>query len=66
MLDPEAIAEFRKLYRELYGHDLTEEEAHRRAANLLRLYEAVYGALLVEDEEDERDDKDPAAREARD
>ena len=44
MLTPEAIDEFKKLYKARFGVDLTDEEAAFRANNLVNLYEAVYGA----------------------
>jgi len=43
MLPKEAIKEFKKLYFKNYGIELSEEEAERRANNLVALYEAVYG-----------------------
>lgn len=43
MLPKEAIAEYKKLYAKNYGIELTDEEATRRANNLVALYEAVYG-----------------------
>ncbi len=43
MLPKEAIEEFKKLYVKNYGIELSDEEATRRANNLVALYGAVYG-----------------------
>ena len=43
MLPKEAIAEYKKLYAKNYGVELSDEEATRRANNLVALYQAVYG-----------------------
>ncbi|MCX6719904.1 MAG: hypothetical protein NTV36_02245 [Candidatus Staskawiczbacteria bacterium] len=43
MLPKEAIEEFKKLYAKNFGVELSDEEASRRANNLVALYEAVYG-----------------------
>jgi len=42
MLPKEAIQEFKKIYAKIYGIELTDEEASRRANNLVALYTAVY------------------------
>jgi hypothetical protein len=43
MLPKEAIQEFKRIYAKIYKVDLTDEEAARRANNLIALYKAVYG-----------------------
>ena len=43
MLPKEAINEFKKIYQRIYGMKLTDEEALKRANNLVSLYKAVYG-----------------------
>jgi len=43
MLPKEAIEEYKKLYAKHYGIELSDEEATRRADNLVALYTAVYG-----------------------
>ncbi len=43
MLPKEAIEEYKKLYAKNYGVELSDEEATRRANNLVALYMAVYG-----------------------
>lgn len=42
MLPKEAIKEFKKLYTDRFGVELNDEEASRRANNLVNLYKAVY------------------------
>ena len=46
MLPKEAIEEFKVLYKKHYGQDISDEEASRRANNLVNLYKVVY--TLVE------------------
>lgn len=43
MLPEEAIKEFKLAYKKKFGIDLSDEEARRRAQNLVNLYKAVYG-----------------------
>ena len=43
MLPKTAIEEFKKLYVKNYGIELSDEEATRRANNLVALYATVYG-----------------------
>lgn len=43
MLPQEAIEEYKKLYKQRFGVDLSNEEASFRANNLVKLYKAVYG-----------------------
>ncbi len=42
-LPTEAVKEFAKLFKQVYGIDLDEKEAALRAGNLLNLYRAVLG-----------------------
>lgn len=42
MLPKEATEEFKKLYLARFGIQLTDEEASRRANNLVSLYKFVY------------------------
>ncbi|MDE1970234.1 MAG: hypothetical protein KGI50_01525 [Patescibacteria group bacterium] len=56
VLPKEAIEEFKKLYKERYGIELSDEEASYRANNLVNLYKAVYdessfGRIKVEEKE---------------
>ena len=48
MLPKEAIKEFQRIYRQEYGVDLSEEEAERRANNLMVFYRAVLEEELPE------------------
>ena len=43
MLPKEAIKEYKEIYKRLYAVDLSDEEAGRRANNLIALYATVYG-----------------------
>lgn len=43
MLPKEAIEEFKRIYAKIYKIELSDEEATRRANNLVALYTAVYG-----------------------
>ena len=42
-LPKEAIEEFKKLYAKHYCVELSDEEARKRASNLVDLFTAVYG-----------------------
>lgn len=42
MLSAEAIKEFKKIYFEEYGEEISTEEAAKQANALLRLYKAIY------------------------
>ncbi len=44
MLPKEAIEEFKKLYKERFRVELSDEEAVFRANNLVNLYEIVHDA----------------------
>lgn len=46
LLPKEAIEEFKQIYRQEFGIDLSDEEAVRQANNLV----AFYGAVLEEDQ----------------
>jgi hypothetical protein len=43
MLPSEAIIEFKKIYVKVYGVELSDADAERRANNLVGFYAAVYG-----------------------
>lgn len=47
-LPPEAIKEFKVLYKKEFGVDLSDEEATMRANNLVGLYDAVYSPVKKE------------------
>lgn len=44
ILPKEAVEEFKRIYKKKFNVDLSDEEAVRRANNLLNLYRAVYGS----------------------
>ena len=44
MLPPEAIQEYKILYKKRFGVDLSDADASFRANNLISLYKAVLGA----------------------
>jgi len=46
MLPEAAIIQFKKIWKKLYGIELSDEEASFRANNLVALYRAVYGNRL--------------------
>lgn len=52
MLPPEAITEYKKLYKERFKVELSDEEAVLRANNLVNLYEVVWGVPTVEEPND--------------
>lgn len=43
MLPKEAIQEFKKIYKKIYGIELTNRDATNKANNLVALYKAIYG-----------------------
>lgn len=53
MLPKEAIEEFKKLYKERFKVELSDEEAAFRANNLINLYEIVRGTSLSKESEGE-------------
>lgn len=57
MLPPEAITEYKKLYKERFKVELSDEEAVLRANNLVNLYEVVMGS--TEGKENEGNNQSP-------
>jgi hypothetical protein len=53
MLPKEAIEEFKKLYKERFKVELSDEEAAFRATNLVNLYEIVRSASQGKESEGE-------------
>lgn len=43
MLPKEAVEEFKQIYKRVFNEELTDDEASRRANNLVNLYQVVYG-----------------------
>ena len=52
MLPPEAIQEFRQLYRDTFGEELDDTEASRRANRLVSLYGAIFEHLVAQPTEE--------------
>ena len=48
MISKEAIEEFKVLYKKVYGEDISDQEALKRATNLLNLYSIVYSPVKKE------------------
>ncbi len=57
MLPPEAIEEFKGLYKKRFKKDLSNEEASKRANNLVNLYKFVYIPLPETEESKARVNK---------
>ncbi|OGM99743.1 MAG: hypothetical protein A3B91_02410 [Candidatus Yanofskybacteria bacterium RIFCSPHIGHO2_02_FULL_41_29] len=51
MLPKEATEEFKVLYKKHYGQDISDEEASRRANNLVNLYKVVYSPAEPSEEQ---------------
>jgi hypothetical protein len=47
MLPENAITEYKKIYKKLYGIELTDKEARFRAEHLVGLYRTVYGNQTI-------------------
>ncbi len=45
MLPTKAIEEFKVLYKKHYGLDISDQEASRRANNLVNLYKIIYSPV---------------------
>lgn len=45
MLSEQAIEEFRVIYKNKYGKELSFEEARKQANDLIRLYKGVFPSL---------------------
>jgi hypothetical protein len=43
VLPPQAITQFKELYRKRFGEELSNAEAQRRAQRFFSLYKAVFG-----------------------
>jgi len=52
MLPPEAIQEFKQIYRDTFYEELSDAEASRRANRLVSLYGAIFDHLVVQPEEE--------------
>lgn len=45
MLPPQALQEFKQIYRKVFGEELNDAEAERRANRLLNLYGVIFDHL---------------------
>lgn len=52
MLPPEAIQEFKQLYRDTFHEELSDAEASRRANRLVSLYGAIFEHLVAQPTEE--------------
>lgn len=57
MLPPEAIVEYKKLYRKRFGVNLSDAEASFRANNLVNLYKAVLGEDVLNNNPEQQYDQ---------
>ncbi len=62
-LSQKALDEFKALCKKHFGETLGDEEAYRRASNLLRLCMAVWNHLRAEDDDDENQNSVPSCKE---
>lgn len=51
-VSPKALAEFKAIYKEQFGKDLTDQETYDKASNLLRLMDVVYRPMTKQDLEE--------------
>ena len=47
MLPPQALQEFKQIYRKVFHQDLNDAEAERRANRLLNLYGVIFEHLTT-------------------
>ena len=48
MISKEALDEFKMIWKKEFGTDISDEEALKRATNLLNLFKAVYKPIKKE------------------
>ena len=51
-IPPAALEEFKRIYKEEYGKDLSDAEAYENASKMLRLMELVYKPMTKKDYEE--------------
>lgn len=51
-ISPEALEEFKRIYKQEYGKELSDAEAYDNASMMLRLIKAVYKPMTKKDYED--------------
>ncbi len=54
---PEGLKEFKKIYKEEYGTDLTDEEANKEGSNLLNFFKLLIEIDRRNKKVKEKDDK---------
>ena len=61
MISKEALEEFKKIYKEKYGEDISDKEALDLGINLLTMFNAIYCPVKKEwlKEYEERNKKKP-------
>ena len=48
MLTKEAVEEFKKIWREEFGEDISDEKAAEEGINLLTMFDAIYRPIKKE------------------
>jgi len=64
MISKKALEEFKKIYKEEFGSDISDEEALEKATNLLNLFRVIYKPIRkdwIKDKEDTKKAVDEAA-----
>ena len=49
MISEKQLAEYKKIYKERFGKDITDQEALKQATKLLRLVEITYKPITVDE-----------------
>jgi hypothetical protein len=49
MLSPQALQEFKEIWKQEYGEEISDDFAVEQAINLLTLFDAIYKPVRVED-----------------
>ncbi|MDD2785995.1 MAG: hypothetical protein PHS79_03825 [Patescibacteria group bacterium] len=62
MISNEALQEFKKIWREQFGEDITDAKALEEGINLLTLFNAIYRPIKKEwaDEYDLKNEQNPS------
>jgi len=57
MISQKSLEKFKKLYKERFKEELSDDEALRKATRLLNLYRTVYGSSLCDSTENSQSNK---------
>lgn len=57
MLTKRSLQKFKTLYEKHFGEKLTDDEARRKADDLVNIYRAVYGSVEFPDSDKKVDEK---------